>query len=456
MIRMKLSQVAATLEGRLLGGDAAFSAVSTDSRHLAPGDLFVALKGPRFDGNDYVGQAAVHGAVAAVVSRRVDVAMPCLLVPDTRLALGRLASLWRGASPARVVAVTGSNGKTTVKEMIAAILQERGSVLSTVGNLNNEVGVPLTLLRLGDEPFAVVEMGASHLGEIRYLSELARPDVAVLNNAGRAHLEGFGSEENVARGKAEIVSGLQARGTFVYNADSRWSPLWRDLAAGRDCLTFGVEPGADVTSPGSARLHWTARGFHNGFAVRTAQGTVDVQLALAGAHNRCNALAAAAAATALGCTLEQIRAGLARVEPVRGRLRPRRRVDGAWVIDDSYNANPDSVAAAIAVLAAAKGRRLLVIGDLAELGADSAALHADIGRQARAAGVEALYTVGLASEAAHRSFGAGAAHFADQSALVGALRRAVGPGDVVLVKGSRSAGMEKVVAALTTEECSAC
>jgi UDP-N-acetylmuramoyl-tripeptide--D-alanyl-D-alanine ligase len=299
-------------------------------------------------------------------------------------------------------------------------------------------------------------MGANHPGEIRYLSELARPDVAVLNNAGRAHLEGFGSPENVARGKAEIVTGLQPRGTFAYNADSPWAPLWRDLAAGRNCLTFGIEAGADVTSPGSARLDWTDRGFRNRFTLRAGEGAVEVELALAGAHNRSNALAAAAAALALGCTLEQIRDGLARVEPVRGRLAPLRRGDGAWVIDDSYNANPDSVAAAIAVLAAASGRKLLVLGDLAELGAETAALHAGIGTQARAAGVDALYSVGANSEAASRSFGAGAAHFTDQPALIAALRRSVGPADVVLVKGSRSAGMEKVVAALTTEESTRC
>ena len=251
MIRMTLSHVAAALDGRLLGGDAAFQAVSTDSRHLAPGELFVALTGPHFDGNDFVGQAAVHGAVAAVVSRPVDVAMPCLLVADTRVALGRLAALWRAACPAQVVAVTGSNGKTTLKEMIAAILRERGPVLSTTGNLNNDIGVPLTLLRLQDERYAVIEMGANHLGEIRYLSGLARPDVAVLNNAGRAHLEGFGSPENVARAKAEIIAGLEPHGTFVYNADSPWAPLWRDLAAGRNCLSFGLEAAADVTSPGA-------------------------------------------------------------------------------------------------------------------------------------------------------------------------------------------------------------
>ena len=456
MIRMTLSHVAAALDGRLLGGDAAFQAVSTDSRHLAPGELFVALTGPHFDGNDFVGQAAVHGAVAAVVSRPVDVAMPCLLVADTRVALGRLAALWRAACPAQVVAVTGSNGKTTLKEMIAAILRERGPVLSTTGNLNNDIGVPLTLLRLQDERYAVIEMGANHLGEIRYLSGLARPDVAVLNNAGRAHLEGFGSPENVARAKAEIIAGLEPHGTFVYNADSPWAPLWRDLAAGRNCLSFGLEAAADVTSPGSARLDWTARGFQNRFTIRAGGDAVDVGLALAGAHNRSNALAAAGAALALGCTLEQVRDGLARIAPVRGRLAPLCRHDGAWVIDDSYNANPDSVAAAIAVLAAAPGRKRLVLGDLAELGPDSAALHAGIGAEARSAGVDALYTVGVASAAASRGFGGGARHFADQAGLVDALRQAVGAGDVVLVKGSRSARMEQVVAALTTEESSAC
>jgi len=456
MTRMKLAAVADVLGGRLLGGDADFAAVSTDSRHLAPGDLFVALAGPHFDGHDFVGQAAVHGAVAAIVSRAVDVAMPLLLVQDTRLALGRLAALWRRAGAARVVAVTGSNGKTTLKEMIAAVLQRRGRVLATAGNLNNDIGVPLTLLRLQDEPYAVIEMGANHLGEIRYLSELAQPDVAVLNNAGRAHLEGFGSPENVARAKAEIVAGLVPGGVFVYNADSPWAPLWRDLAAGRNCLSFGIDAPADVTSPGSARLEWTDAAFRNRFALRADGDTVEVELALAGAHNRCNALAAAAAARALGCPLADIRDGLAAVAPVRGRLAPQRRADGVWLIDDSYNANPDSVAAAIAVLAAAPGRKILVLGDLAELGPDSLALHAAIGTQARAAGVDLLCTAGSSSEAASRSFGAGARHFAAQPALIDFLREQVEVGDVVLVKGSRSARMEQVVAALAAEERVAC
>jgi len=456
VIRMTLSAVAEALGGRLVGGDASFAAVSTDSRHLAPGELFVALAGPRFDGHEFVGQATVHGAVAAMVSRPVDVAMPCLLVPDTRIALGRLAALWRDAARARIVAVTGSNGKTTLKEMIAAILRRRGTVLSTAGNLNNDIGVPLTLLRLQEEDYAVVEMGANHLGEIRYLSDLARPDVAVLNNAQRAHLEGFGSPENVARAKAEIVSGLKPDGTFVYNADSPWAPLWRDLAAGRNCLTFGIDAAADVTSPGSARLEWTDAAFRNRFALRAGDETVEVELALAGGHNRCNALAAAAAALSLGCSLAEVRDGLATVRPVRGRLAPQRRADGAWLVDDSYNANPDSVAAAIAVLAAAVGRKILVLGDLAELGPDSLELHGAIGAQAKAAGIDRLLTVGASSEAATRSFGAGAQHFEAQPALIDALRALVAGGDVVLFKGSRSARMEQVLAALAAEERIAC
>jgi UDP-N-acetylmuramoyl-tripeptide--D-alanyl-D-alanine ligase len=453
---MTLSELAAPLGGHLAGGDATFGAISTDTRRLAPGELFVALVGPSFDGHDFVGQAVVHGAVAALVSREVDVAMPRLVVPDTRLALGALGARWRGASRARVVAVTGSNGKTTLKEMIAAILRRRGRVLATAGNLNNDIGVPLTLARLQEEDYAVVEMGANHVGEIRYLSGLARPDVAVLNNAGRAHLEGFGSLENIARGKAEIVTGLADDGVFVYHADSSWVPLWRELAAGRRCLSFGLRADADVTSPGGSALRWDDAGFHQHFTVRAAGTAAEVELALAGGHNRLNALAATAAALAVGATLEDCCAGLAAIRPVAGRLAARRRADGGWLIDDSYNANPESVAAAIAVLAAAPGSGVLVLGDLAELGADAPALHASLGEQARAAGIGALHTVGTLSAAASSAFGAGAQHHASQGALVGALRRALRPEDAVLVKGSRSARMERIVEALAGEERASC
>jgi UDP-N-acetylmuramoyl-tripeptide--D-alanyl-D-alanine ligase len=456
MIRFSLGALAGPLGGQVVGGDAAFASVSTDSRHLAPGDLFVALVGPRHDGHAYVGQAVVHGAVAALVGRDVDVAMPRLLVPDTRLALGRLAALWRNAAKARVLAVTGSNGKTTVKEMLAAVLRQRGTVLATEGNLNNDIGVPLTLTRLQDEDYAVVEMGANHAGEIRYLSEMATPDVAVLNNAGRAHLEGFGSLEGVARAKAEIALGLRAGGTFVYHADSQWVQLWQELAAGRRTLSFGLGADAEVRSPGSRTEVWREDGFVSSFYIRIGADAFEVGLHLGGEHNRLNALAAAAAAHCVGTTPAQIRDGLESVRPVAGRLCPRRRADGLWVVDDTYNANPDSVAAAARVLAAAPGRRMLVLGDLAELGADSGRLHAEVGSLVRSAGIDLLWTVGAASGAASAAFGAGGRHFAAQAQLADALRESVGPGDYLLVKGSRSARMERIVDALFVEEPLSC
>lgn len=452
MIRFSLGALADPLGGRRVGGDAAFSSVSTDSRHLAPGDLFVALVGPRHDGHAFLGQAVVHGAVAALVDRDIDVAMPRLVVPDTRLALGRLAVLWRNAGKARVLAVTGSNGKTTVKEMLAAVLRQRGTVLATEGNLNNDIGVPLTLTRLQDEDYAVVEMGANHAGEIRYLSELAAPDVAVLNNAGRAHLEGFGSLEGVARAKAEIIFGLRPGGAFVYHADSPWVRLWRELAGPRRMLGFGLGVGADVGSPGERTESWREDGFVSRFAIRVGGEVFEVGLHLGGEHNRLNALAAAAAAHCVGASPAQIRDGLESVRPVAGRLCPRRRADGLWVIDDTYNANPESVAAATRVLAAATGRRILVLGDLAELGEESGRLHAEAGSLARSAGVDLLWTVGTASAAASTAFGEGGRHFAAHAQLADALRESAGPGDYVLVKGSRSARMERIVDVLFLEE----
>jgi UDP-N-acetylmuramoyl-tripeptide--D-alanyl-D-alanine ligase len=456
MIRFSLGALAGPLGGRQVGGDAAFSSVSTDSRHLAPGDLFVALVGPRHDAHAYLGQAVVHGAVAALVDRDVDVAMPRLVVPDTRLALGRLAALWRNAGKARVLAVTGSNGKTTVKEMLASVLRQRGTVLATEGNLNNDIGVPLTLTRLQDEDYAVVEMGANHAGEIRYLSELATPDVALLNNAGRAHLEGFGSLEGVARAKAEIMLGLRPGGTFVYHADSPWAALWRELAGGRRLLGFGVRGDADVCSPGERTESWSADGFVSRFAVRLGDELFEVGLHLGGEHNRLNALAAAAAAWCVGAGPAQVRAGLECLRPVAGRLCPRRRADGLWVVDDTYNANPDSVAAAARVLAAAPGRRILVLGDLAELGEESGRLHAEVGGLARSAGVDLLWTAGTASAAASTAFGGGGKHFASHAQLADALRETAGPGDYVLIKGSRSARMERIVDALFVEEPLSC
>ncbi|HIE54814.1 MAG TPA: UDP-N-acetylmuramoyl-tripeptide--D-alanyl-D-alanine ligase, partial [Chromatiaceae bacterium] len=340
----------------------------------------------------------------------------------------------------------------TVKEMLAAILSRQGDTLATEGNLNNDIGVPLTLCRLQDESFAVVELGANHPGEIGYLSRMTRPDVAVLNNAGRAHLEGFGTVEGVARAKAEIIEGLAADGVFVYNADDPYSPLWRELASGRRTLGFGTRSPADISSPrDSLHLCWNDQGFHSEFEVQTPQGMLQVSLALTGEHNRMNALAAIAAARALGVTDEAIVQGLAQVRPMAGRLSPRATSSGVRVVDDSYNGNPDSVRMAVEVLCQAPGRKLLVLGDLGELGESSVRLHGELGAYACSRGVDLMLTCGRFSQAAADAFGDAARHFDSHQALLEALDDLLQPGDTVLVKGSRAAGMEKVVAALCGE-----
>ena len=456
MIGFQLSELARELPAELMGADAQIQGVSSDSRRLAPGQLFVALKGPRFDGHDYLDAAAARGAAGALVSDRPSDALPCLRVADTRRALGRVAALWRARARAKVVAVTGSNGKTTVKELLAAILRRHGPTLATEGNLNNDIGLPLTLCRLQDHDYAVVEMGANHPGEIHYLSTLAQPQVAILNNAGRAHLEGFGSVAGVARAKAEILDGLAAGGTFIYNADDPHAPLWRRLAGERTAIGFGSSENAQVRSPAHALgLHWDEGGFHSEFPVITPQGSFQVRLALTGEHNRLNALAAIAAAQALGVPQETILAGLAEVKPVAGRLCPRMAPGGVRLVDDSYNANPDSVCSALEVLCQAPGRRLLALGDLGELGEQSARLHAEIGERARARGVDLLFTCGRSSAATSRAFGSGGRHFPEHASLIEALRAELRPGDTLLVKGSRAARMEKVVEALM-EEVSPC
>jgi UDP-N-acetylmuramoyl-tripeptide--D-alanyl-D-alanine ligase len=448
-----LSRVAERLDAHLKGADVSFSALTTDSREPQDGALFVALTGERFDGHEFVEAAARQGAVAAVVARPLAIDLPQLVVQDTRLALGRVATSWREASMARVVALTGSNGKTTLKEMLAAILRQRGRVLATQGNLNNDIGVPLTLARLDDENFAVVELGANHAGEIDYLARLTRPHVAVLNNAGRAHLEGFGSLEGVARAKAEIINGLEPGGVFVCPGDSGWTPMWRELAKDHRVLTFGTQEGVDVFAPADGPgLEWTATGFVQAFPVHLPGGEFRVQLALAGLHNRRNALAAITAAQALGIDMEAMVAGLAEIQPVPGRLCPVAARNEVRLIDDSYNANPESVIAAMSVLSDAPGRRFLVLGDLAELGADGTGMTGELGVRAREFGLDGLYTLGGLSRHASAAFGDGGGHFDELPDLLAALTGLLRPGDTVLVKGSRSARMERVVAALAADE----
>ncbi len=449
MNSLRLSQVAEQLGGSLVGEDLSFSAVSTDTRRLQPHDLFIALQGPHFDGHGFIPQAMERGASAVMLSQDCIELIPQIRVADTRLGLGRLAAMWRDRFAVPVIAITGSNGKTTVKELIAAILRQRGPVLATEGNLNNDIGLPLTLLRLQDERCAVVEMGANHPGEIGYLSQIARPDVAVITNAGAAHLEGFGDIEGVASAKGEILSGLDPRGVAVLNADDDYFPLWRRLAGERRMISFGESARARVNADISqVETLWTEQGFFSQMNVRVDEHLFTVELAMAGRHNLMNALAAIAAAWAMECTMEQIQQGLASVRPVKGRLCVTMSSSGLRLIDDTYNANPDSVAAAIQVLRQAPGGQWLVLGDLAELGEKSVPLHGEIGRQAKAAGVAHLYTLGELSRHAAENFGEGAEAFSRIEDLLTALARDVPAGDTLLIKGSRSAGMERVVQAL--------
>lgn len=453
MIGFQLTEAANLLHGELQGQDAFFSSVGSDTRTLGEGALFVAIRGDNFDGHNFVAVAAERGAAAALVDREVRTGLPTIRVADTLSGLGELAAAWREKSSATVIGITGSNGKTTLKEMCAAILGQAHEVLATRGNLNNDIGMPLTLARLQDERFAVIEMGANHPGEIRYLSNIARPDVAVLNNAGRAHLEGFGSLDGVAHAKAEIIEGLRENGTFVFNADDNYAGLWRELAGAKKQLTFAVRQAAEVSSPeDSYRIEWAGQGFSAGFTVSTPDGDFEAALQLAGEHNRMNALAAIAACHVVGVPHAQMQAGLASLPPVAGRLAPLGAACGARLIDDSYNANPDSVIAALSVLQAAPGRRTLVLGDLGELGPQQQQLHAELGCRASEAGIERLLSCGVLSRGASDNFSAEAAHFESQDDLIDYLVGSLGSDDSVLIKGSRASAMDRVVKALSVGE----
>jgi UDP-N-acetylmuramoyl-tripeptide--D-alanyl-D-alanine ligase len=443
-----LTEAARHAGGHLTGPDATFSRVVTDSRGDCVGGLFVALRGERFDAHAFVAQAAANGAAAALVERHLDLDLPQWVVDDTRLGLGALAAAWRDRLPGRILAITGSNGKTTCKEMVSAILAQVGSVLATRGNLNNDIGMPLTLLGARDQDWLVLELGANHPGEIGTLTDIARPEAALICNALRAHLEGFGSVEGVARAKGEIAHGLPSDGTFVVPGDDPWTDLWRDLAQGRRLLTFGLTGACEVrTAPATVTSEWSEEGFCTRFTADLAGQPCDLSMALAGLHNVRNALAAAALTSAVGVPPAAIAAGLASLRPVPGRLEPKR-LGGLRVIDDSYNANPDSVQAAIAVLVSLPGRPVLVLGDLGELGPDAARLHREVGTAARTVGVAALYAVGELCREAVAGFGPGGRHFPEQAALIAALRRDLTPADLVLIKGSRLAAMDRVVAGL--------
>lgn len=442
---MSLSQVSNVTGGVRQGDDVHFASVSIDTRTLQPGDLYVALRGENFDGNEFVGQAFERGACAAVVSSALDSERPVVRVEDTTVALGEIARLNRQASNARVIAITGSQGKTTVKEMIAAILGVANKVLVTRGNLNNHIGVPLTLLALDDShEYAVIELGASGLGEIAYTVRLAMPHVAVLTNAAAAHIEGFGDLAGVVRTKGEIIDGLLEGGVAVLNVDDEHFAQWHARAAGKRVLSFGLNGTADYRAS-DIRLLESGRSI---FTLHTPAGATQIQLALAGTHNVRNALAAAAAAMAAGADLGQVREGLMQVAPVPGRLNWLLGVGGARLIDDSYNASPASFRAAIDVLAALPGHRMLIVGDMGELGEQSESAHVELGIYAREKGLDALWATGAYSALSADSFGSGGRHFATQDALIAEAKKTLGENDVVLVKGSRSAAMERVIVQL--------
>lgn len=461
---MLLSQAAQVLNGRLAGPDVRFDAVSTDSRKIRAGDLFIALRGEHFDGYEFVADALQSGAAAALVnadsyevqaslpnpeSRILNPDFPILIVEDTRRALGQLAAYWCRQFDIPLVAITGSNGKTTVKEMLAGILRAASgrddAVLATGGNLNNDIGMPLTLLQLNVQHcYAVIEMGMNHPGEIDYLTHIANPDVALITNASSAHLEGLGSVEAVARAKGEIFAGLKPHGTAVINADDEHAPLWRGLAGTHPLLEFGLEQPADVSG------QWQPQNSGLRLSAQTPSGNFSADLQVPGAHNARNALAASAAAVALNVPLETIAVALEKFSGVAGRLQRKAARHGATLIDDTYNANPASVRAAINVLAQSNagkpgGRRVLVLGDMGELGENAAAFHAGIGSEARRAGIEKLYALGELSRNAVSAFGSGAQHFERIEDLQKALEGELDADTTVLVKGSRFMKMERVV-----------
>ncbi len=450
-----LKDIARMAGGRVIGDDGVrVDAVSSDSRALPDAEgravLFVALKGPAFDGHDHVAGAAAKGAVAALVTREVaNAAIPQIVVADTQLALAAWAGAVQRTRSTRVAAITGSNGKTSVKALLTAILKAHGPAYSTPGNRNNEIGLPLAVLDAPDDvPFAVYEMGAGQPGDIEYLTRIVRPNASVVNNVAPAHLERMGSLLGVADTKAAIYDALPADGVAVINADDAFAPYFAQRAHGRRLLRFGLEASADVFA---RDIRATADGSR--FHLVAPQGEADVELALPGRHNIANALAATSLALGLGIPFDAIVRGLAAATAVEGRLATHALANGAVVVDDSYNANPGSTAAAIQTLASApEQERWLVLGDMRELGPDAVALHAEAGRQARIAGLQRLYALGELSAEAAAAFGDGARVFASHDALAAALAAELHAGVRVLVKGSRGSAMDRVVRALTTGE----
>ena len=453
-MKMMLSDCAEAVQGKFIGDDVAITSVSIDTRAIKPGQLYIAIKGHNFDGNEFIDQAEEAGAIAAIVHKGMKSNLSHIVVDDTRLALAELAGVWRrslstcGNESLSVVGITGSNGKTTVKEMVAAILSVNGPVLFTQGNLNNDIGVPLTLLHLNEQHrYAVIEMGANHIGEIAYTSRYAQADVVIITNAGAAHIEGFGSLEGVAKAKGEIIETLKKDGIAVINHDDDYFGYWQSVAGNRRVLSFGLNDNAAVTAK-AIKTEILNNVFVTTFELVTALGKVDINLKLAGQHNVVNALAATAACLALDIDLKQIKHGLESVKPVTGRLQPLVSRLGNIVIDDTYNANSASLKAGLDVLAYFTGKPWLVFGAFGELGPDSPKMHEEMGALIKASGVVRLFAVGTDSKNTVQAFGKGATFFEKQQDLIDTLKQELKGDETILIKGSRAQRMENVAAAL--------
>ena len=448
MIPLSLVEISAAVGGQLVGDNITINSVVTDSRALQKGDVFLALKGPNFDGHKFVHQVAEQGCCALIVAQQQDIELPQIIVEDTRIALGQIGALVKERVAPKTIAITGSSGKTTVKEMVAAILSRLGKVLATDGNFNNDIGVPLTLLRLEQQhDFAVIELGANHIGEISYTCNLVKPDIAIINNIAAAHLEGFGDLCGVARAKGEIFEGLKNNGLAIYNQDCQYATKWLWRLTDKNVAQFSCLKKADFCS---SNVVLDDNGCAT-FSLNTPAGRIFIELTVPGRHNVCNAVAAASIAMACGASLDDIRLGLAEMASVNGRLNLHHLGDNFKLIDDTYNANVESVKAASELLASYSGRRILILGDMGELGSDARSYHQEVGDYAKSLKIDDLLTLGVLSQSASDSFNGKGQHFNNREKLMSQLQNMLS-GEAqqiaILVKGSRSAHMEHVVEAI--------
>ena len=451
MISMLLSEAAKILGSSLTGEDVVFLGCSTDSRTTEEGNLFIALKGEYFDGHQYISVAEKNGASSLIVDSEVVYTKPFIRVEDTRKAMGLLAKSWREKITIPLIAITGSNGKTTVKEMVTSILSTVSSVHSTSGNLNNDIGVPKTLFGLNKKHnYAVIEMGANHLGEIEWLSKISSPNIAVITQCAPAHLEGFKNVESIAKAKAEIFSGLQTSGTAIINADDMYFDFWKNSCKEINKLTFGIKTkNADVRAE---NIKLSMDDLLINFTLISAHGSVGICLPILGEHNVMNALAAASCCLSLDISLQSIKDGLENIKSIKGRLEIKTGKKHVKIIDDTYNANPTSFDAAIETLCGFDGLRYIVLGDMGELGDKAKQFHRDVGKLAKRKNVDGLFTIGKLSVNASNDFGAGAFHFDSYEALEKALIKSLDKNSTILIKGSRAMKMERIVNALMRDE----